>query len=86
MSLPRLSAQSPLFATVTTGFFAAGDRYRLFAEKVFPLLLRARAALEGAYSTQGRPGLEPAVLAGVTSSAAANSGWIRRRCWDWWRA
>jgi hypothetical protein len=66
MSLPRLSTQSPLFATVTTDFFAPEDRYRLFAEKIFPLILRGRAALEGAYSTKGRPGLEPAVLAGVT--------------------
>lgn len=66
MSLPRLSTQSPLFATVTTDFFAPEDRYRLFAEKVFPLILRARAALEEAYSTKGRPGLEPVLLAGVT--------------------
>jgi len=66
MSLPRLSTQSPLFATVTTDFFAPEDRYRLFAEKIFSLILRVRPALEGAYSTKGRPGLEPAVLAGVT--------------------
>jgi len=66
MSLLRLSTQSPLFATVTTDFFATQDRYRLWAEKIFPLLLRARAALAGAYSSKGRPGLEPPVPAGVS--------------------
>jgi hypothetical protein len=66
MSLPRLFTQYPLFATVTTDFFAPEDRHRLFAEKIFPLILRARPALEKACSTKGRPGLEPAVLAKVT--------------------
>jgi hypothetical protein len=66
MSLPRLCTQSPLFATVTADFFAPDDRYRLFAGKIFPLVLRTRPALEGAYSTKGRAGLEPALLAGVT--------------------
>jgi len=67
MSLPSLAAQAPLFATLTPEFFAPEDRYRLFARQIFPLLLQARPALQKAYcDDNGRPGLEPVVLAGVT--------------------
>jgi transposase len=67
MSLPNFSAQSALFTTLTTGFFGSQDRYRLFAEKISPVLVRARATLEQAYcSDNGRPGIEPILLAGVT--------------------
>lgn len=67
MSLPNLATQAPLFATLTPEFFAPEDRYRLFARHIFPLLLQARPALEKAYcGDNGRPGLEPVVLAGVT--------------------
>ena len=67
MSLPHLTTQAPLFTTLTPEFFAPEDRYRLFARRIFPLLLQARPALLKAYChDNGRPGLEPAVMAGVT--------------------
>jgi hypothetical protein len=67
MSLPHLTTQAPLFTTLTPEFFAPEDRYRLFARQIFPLLLQARPALQQAYcDDNGRPGLEPVVLAGVT--------------------
>ena len=67
MSLPNLTTQAPLFATLTPEFFAPEDRYRLFARQIFPLLVQARPALQQAYcDDNGRPGLEPVVLAGVT--------------------
>jgi hypothetical protein len=67
MSLPNLTTQAPLFATLTPEFFAPEDRDRLFARQIFPLLLQARPALQQAYcDDNGRPGLEPVVLAGVT--------------------
>jgi hypothetical protein len=67
MSLPHLSTQGPLFATVTPEFFAAEDRYRLFAQRIFPLLVQARPALQKAYCPDnGRPGLEPVLMAGVS--------------------
>lgn len=67
MSLPNLDTQAPLFATLTPEFFASGDRYRLFLGKIFPLLLQARPVLQSAYCLDnGRPGLEPLIMAGVT--------------------
>jgi hypothetical protein len=67
MSLPILSTQSALFTTLTPGFFGPGDRYRLFAQKVYPVLVQARATLEKAYCPDnGRPGVEPILLAGIT--------------------
>lgn len=67
MSVPNLTTQAPLFATLTPEFFAPEDRYRLFARQIFPLLLQARPSLQEAYCDgNGRPGLEPVVMAGVT--------------------
>ncbi len=67
MSLPNLDTQEPLFATLTPEFFAPGDRYRLFGKRIFPLLLQARPTLQRAYCLEnGRPGLEPLIMAGVT--------------------
>jgi hypothetical protein len=67
MSLPTLSTQSPLFATITSDHFAPDDRYRLFAQKISPLLLQTRPALESAYCLDnGRPGCEPVLMAGLT--------------------
>jgi len=46
--------------------FAENDRYRLFAQKVWPVLAGTRAALEKCYcSDNGRPGIEPVLLMGV---------------------
>jgi hypothetical protein len=67
MSLPHLDTQAPLFATLTPEFFAPEDRHRLFGSKIFPLLLQARPALQRAYCLDnGRPVLEPLIMAGVT--------------------
>lgn len=47
--------------------FGASDRYRLFREKVLPQLLKLRAQLEGLYcEDNGRPGIDPVMLCGVT--------------------
>jgi len=44
-----------------------GDRYRLFAEKIYPLLVEARGELEKCYCPDnGRPSVEPVLLMGVT--------------------
>jgi len=43
------------------------DRYRLFAQTVMPLLLKARPALAKAYCpTDGRPAIDPALLLALT--------------------
>lgn len=69
MSLPAMDSQPTLFgriAAVAGDLFAEGDRYRLFARKVWPVLAGTRAELEECYcSDNGRPGIEPVVLLGV---------------------
>jgi len=46
--------------------FEAGSPYRLFREKVLPLLEKARPTLEGMYcATNGRPPTPPVLMAGV---------------------
>jgi transposase len=55
-----------------TGFvcgelFGTADRYRLFREKIFPQLLALRGRLEALYcENNGRPGIDPVLLCGVT--------------------
>ncbi|MGA2245114.1 MAG: transposase [Verrucomicrobiota bacterium] len=69
MSLPSFSTQSELFSTagLAGNLFAPDDRYRLFAQKVFPLLARARAKLESCYcADNGRVAVEPVLLLGVS--------------------
>jgi transposase len=69
MSLVALDAQSEFFSTaaVAGSLFAPTDRYRLLAEKIYPLLLRAREAVAGSYCPDnGRPGIEPVWLLGTT--------------------
>jgi transposase len=69
MSLAALDAQSEFFSTavVTGSLFEATDRYRLFAEKIYPLLLRAREAVAKSYcADNGRPGIEPVWLLGTS--------------------
>jgi hypothetical protein len=48
MSLPDFSTQSELFSTaaLSGGLFAANDRYRLFAQKIYPVLAQTRSQLE----------------------------------------
>ena len=69
MSLPEFNAQIDLFGLQYHQdiLFKEGDRYRLFSEKIYPLLVKARERLEGCYCVDnGRPGKEPVVLLGVS--------------------
>jgi hypothetical protein len=68
MSLPTFSSQQSLFGvgSLADNLFAPTNRFRLFGEKVWPLLVQARPALETMYcADNGRPAAEPVVLAGV---------------------
>jgi transposase len=47
--------------------FGAADRYRLFRDKILPALFKLRAQLEALYcENNGRPGIDPVLLCGVT--------------------
>jgi hypothetical protein len=69
MSLPAFDTQGTLFgslASVGAALFAEGDRFKLFAEKIWPHLAAARPALAECYrADNGRPALEPVVMLGV---------------------
>lgn len=68
MSLPDFSTQGSLFSTAALGasLFPEDDRYRLFAQLVYPCLVRVRPTLEKAYSPDtGRTAIEPVFLLGV---------------------
>lgn len=69
MSLPSFSTQAALFSTagLNTEWFGPTDRYRLFAQKIYPLLVAARPKLEALYcADNGRGAVEPVLLAGVS--------------------
>jgi len=69
MSVPVFSAQAELFSTagLSGRLFAPTDRYRLFAQKVYPALVRIRSQLEACYCTDnGRLAMEPVLLLGVS--------------------
>lgn len=69
MSLPEFSLQGSLFSidNLLGDQFPSDDRFRLFASHVGPLLVKARPALEAAYCRDnGRPGIEPVLLLGVS--------------------
>ena len=69
MSLPVFDPQTHLFGLQarSSEVFSASDRYRLFAQKIYPLLVEARPQLETCYCmSNGRPGVEPVVLLGVS--------------------
>jgi hypothetical protein len=69
MSLPAFSTQAELFSTagLSGSLFAPTDRYRLFAQKVYPALARVRAKLEAcSCADNGRLALEPVLLLGVS--------------------
>jgi hypothetical protein len=69
MSLPTFSTQAELFSTagLSGRFFAATDRYRLFAQKVYPVLAQLRGQLEVCYCAQdGRAAVEPVLLLGLS--------------------
>jgi len=69
VSLPKPKMQRSFFDTgfVVEGLFDdPGDPYRLFREKVLPALRRMRSVLAGMYCEgNGRPAIEPVVMAGV---------------------
>ena len=68
MSLPSFSTQQSLFGvgSLADNLFPATNRFRLFSEKVWPLLTQARPDLETMYcAANGRPAAEPVVLAGL---------------------
>jgi len=69
MSLPDFQPQAQLFswAALSGQLFGADDRFRLFAEKIYPQLVSARDQLAACYCTDnGRPAVEPVLLMGVT--------------------
>ena len=69
MSVPRFAPQTELFGLQGRNgeLFEAGNRYRVFAERIYPLLVEVRPQLEACYCTDnGRPGIEPVLLLGVS--------------------
>jgi transposase len=69
MSLPAFSTQAELFSTAGLSgcLFGPTDRYRLFALRIYPVLIQARSQLQGCYcADNGRVALEPVLLLGVS--------------------
>lgn len=69
MSLPAFSTQGELFSTagLSGQLFSPTDRYRLFAQKVYPVLVQSRSPLESCYcADNGRVAVEPVLLLGVS--------------------
>jgi hypothetical protein len=69
MSLPVFSTQAELFSTagLSKQLFDAKDRYRIFAQKVYPAMAQVRSKLEGCYcANNGRVAIEPVLLLGVS--------------------
>ena len=69
MSLPAFSTQAELFSTaaLSASLFGATDRYRLFAQLVYPALATARGQLEQCYcAANGRVAVEPVLMLGVS--------------------
>jgi transposase len=69
MSLPEFSTQIELFGLQLRRdrLFGERDRYRLFAERIYPILLRMRGRLAELYcQDNGRPAVEPVLVLGVS--------------------
>jgi transposase len=69
MSLPAFDSQASLFsaAAVSGQIFPAEDRFAIFARVIYPRLTAARPQLAKAYCAEnGRPGIEPVLLLGVS--------------------
>jgi hypothetical protein len=52
MSLPNFRSQGSLFGNITSlapGLFSEADRYKLFAQKIWPILEGKRPELESCY-------------------------------------
>ena len=65
MSLPDFKSQTGLFGIYGPAGLELdpGDRYRLFGEKIYPLLVGGRPELEKGYGQDnGRPSVEPVLL------------------------
>ena len=63
MIAKSFSAQDQLFMPGPAFLLPAQDRYRLFAQRVLPVLLQARAVLAALYcGDNGRPCIEPVLL------------------------
>src|SRR5260221_5961392 len=69
MSLPQFDVQGSLFESlgaIAPDLFSEGDKYKLFAKKIWPVLAGCREQLMECYEVvNGRPGVEPVVLLGV---------------------
>jgi hypothetical protein len=69
MSLPQFDVQGSLFESlgaIAPELFGDKDKYKLFAQKVWPVLAQSREQLAECYQADnGRPGVEPVVLLGV---------------------
>lgn len=69
MSLPNFDPQIELLGLQVQRdkLFEPEDRYRIFSEKVYPILIKARARLEACYcADNGRPAVEPVLVLGVS--------------------
>ena len=69
MSLPAFQPQAALFsvAALSTDLFPPQNRFRVFLEKIYPRLVHSRTKLAKAYCRDnGRPGIEPVLLLGVS--------------------
>ena len=69
MSLPQFDRQGPSLdnvGSVGPALFDDQNKYQLFAQKVWPVLVGCREQLAECYaSDNGRPAVEPVVLLGV---------------------
>ena len=69
MSLPQFDVQGSLFESlgaIAPELFSDNDKYKRFAQKVWPVLAQSREQLVECYQADnGRPGVEPVVLLGV---------------------
>ena len=69
MSIPEVKLQKNLFGIEENShqLYPADDKYRLFAQKIHPLLLEVRPQLIDCYCQEnGRPAIEPILLLGVS--------------------
>ncbi len=69
MSLKPIDSQRSFYHTsyLCGEMFGATDRYRLFRERILPKLFALRAKLDSLYcEDNGRPAIDPVLLAGVT--------------------
>ena len=69
MSVRAVAAQRSFYHTdyLAGDLFGPANRYRLFREKIWPKLLELSPKLEALYCAEnGRPGIDPVLLCGVT--------------------